>query len=69
MTPTSSYNYSHGIVQPCWRDRRPFRQSLANRLRVLLELSLPKALKEEVEGGMVAEVVGKRVGREVGRPG
>ena len=69
MTPTSSYNYSHGIVQPSWRDRRPFRQSLANRLRVLLELSLPKALKKEVERGVVAEVVGRRVGMEVGRPG
>ena len=69
MTPTSSYNNSQRIVQPGWRDRRPFPQSLASRSRVLLELFLPKALKEEVEVGVVAGVVGRRVGKEVGRPG
>jgi len=30
---------------------------------------LPKALKKEVERGVVAEVVGRRVGMGVGRPG
>ena len=69
MTPTSFCSYSHGIVQPSWRDPRHFRQSLANWPCVLEELSLPKALKKEVERGVVAEVVGRRVGMEVGRPG
>ena len=62
MTPTSSYNNSQGIVQPGWRDRRPFRQSLASRPRILLELFSPKALKEEVEVEVVAEVVGRKGG-------
>ena len=69
MTPTSFCSYSHGIVQPSWRDPRHFRQSLANWPCVLEELSLPKALKKEVERGVVAEVVGRRVGMGVGRPG
>ena len=69
MTPTSSCSCSRGIVRPSWQDQRHFRQSLANRPSVLEELSLPKALKKEVERGVVAEVVGRRVEKEVGRPG
>ena len=30
---------------------------------------MPKALKKEVERGVVAEVVGRRVEKEVDRPG
>ena len=30
---------------------------------------MPKALKKEVERGVVVEVVGRRVEKEVGRPG
>ena len=49
MTPTSSCSCLHGTVRPSWRDPHHFRQSHADRPCVLEELSLQKALKEEVE--------------------
>ena len=60
MTPTSFCSYSHGIVQPSWRDPRHFRQSRANWPCVLEELSLPKALNKEVERGVVATDMTRR---------
>ena len=68
MTPTSSCSCSHGIVRPSWRDPRHFRQSLATRHCISVELSLSKALKE-VEEGVEVEGVGRKVEKEVGRPG
>ena len=68
MTHTSSCRQFDGTVRPSWRDPHHFRQSHADRPCVLEELSLHTALKEEVEEGVVVEVVGGEVGKEGGRP-